>query len=587
MKNTQLITSKILALALLIGAGFFTVPAYAAETTTLGVTGITAVKTFASADNTFENGWKWIFDVTVPANEPVVSMKFADWTSGAETIPAAGNIRFYSAQFSNATDAVHAISVATAGAYSEVANLNTGIDLDVSRAGQQIQVIIEARIPTGSTGGSYSTSYGLRSVADTVAPVITLNGTSPVTVTVGATYSDAGATALDNFDGDITSRIVTVNTVNTEVIGEYRVTYNVKDARENAATEVIRVVQVLAERGALSAKIAEAETLLAAATEGTEPGHYTAGSKKLFADAIKDARDFRDAATAQPAEIDTGLADLTAAISDFEAQKVRPQVDRTVLAAAIARANALLIAAVEGNLPGQYKAGSKKLLIDSVKDAKDIGDTAAAAQGDIDAVLNDLTTAISEFEEGKEGAPTLVSYTVSGTEISPNEDGVNDTITIDVRFSEEVNAKIRILDASGDVVRPLYEKNAVVNPQSKTWDGKDGRGVPVPDGVYTIQVIGTDKGGNTVTNTEKTVTKTGVDKSSLSSTISVAETMLSSAVIGVERGQYPASAKTEFSSSINDAKNVRDAANTTQSDINVALSDLNTAILAFESAEIN
>ena len=41
----------------------------------------------------------------------------------------------------------------------------------------------------------------------------------------GTTYT---ATASDNYDGDITADIVTVNNV-TSVIGSYTVTYNVSD----------------------------------------------------------------------------------------------------------------------------------------------------------------------------------------------------------------------------------------------------------------------------------------------------------------------------------------------------------------------
>ena len=40
----------------------------------------------------------------------------------------------------------------------------------------------------------------------TTAPVITLEGDATVTVEVGTDYTDAGATATDNYDGDITSR---------------------------------------------------------------------------------------------------------------------------------------------------------------------------------------------------------------------------------------------------------------------------------------------------------------------------------------------------------------------------------------------
>ncbi|MBU2997464.1 DUF5011 domain-containing protein [Cellulophaga baltica] len=82
---------------------------------------------------------------------------------------------------------------------------------------------------------------------DTTAPVITLLGESEITVTVGDTYIDEGATATDDIDGDLTSEIVTINPVDTSIAGEYTITYNVEDQAENNATEVIRTVTVVEE----------------------------------------------------------------------------------------------------------------------------------------------------------------------------------------------------------------------------------------------------------------------------------------------------------------------------------------------------
>lgn len=79
---------------------------------------------------------------------------------------------------------------------------------------------------------------------DTTPPVITRNGAASVSVNCGATYLDAGATANDNVDGNITSSIVTVNPVNTNIPGVYTVTYNVSDAAGNPAAEVTRTVTV-------------------------------------------------------------------------------------------------------------------------------------------------------------------------------------------------------------------------------------------------------------------------------------------------------------------------------------------------------
>ncbi|MBT3834943.1 DUF5011 domain-containing protein [Candidatus Peribacteria bacterium] len=80
---------------------------------------------------------------------------------------------------------------------------------------------------------------------DTVPPVITLLGDATVTLSVGDTYTDAGATALDNIDGDITGNILVASTVDTSTPGTYTFTYNVTDAAGNAAVQVSRTVSVI------------------------------------------------------------------------------------------------------------------------------------------------------------------------------------------------------------------------------------------------------------------------------------------------------------------------------------------------------
>ncbi len=81
------------------------------------------------------------------------------------------------------------------------------------------------------------------------APVITLLGSNPTIITVGTPYMDAGATAYDKEDGDITDKIVTTSNVNSNVVGTYTVTYNVKDKEGLAATPVTRTVKVVDNTG--------------------------------------------------------------------------------------------------------------------------------------------------------------------------------------------------------------------------------------------------------------------------------------------------------------------------------------------------
>lgn len=79
---------------------------------------------------------------------------------------------------------------------------------------------------------------------DITPPVITLVGSSQVYVEKGTSYTDAGATANDNADGDISANIVVTNLVDVNVEGTYLVKYNVTDKAGNKATEKIRAVIV-------------------------------------------------------------------------------------------------------------------------------------------------------------------------------------------------------------------------------------------------------------------------------------------------------------------------------------------------------
>ena len=79
---------------------------------------------------------------------------------------------------------------------------------------------------------------------DTEKPVIKLKGNATETVEAKSTYKDAGATATDNFDGNITSKIIKTGSVNTSKTGTYTLKYNVTDAAGNKATEVTRKVVV-------------------------------------------------------------------------------------------------------------------------------------------------------------------------------------------------------------------------------------------------------------------------------------------------------------------------------------------------------
>ncbi len=105
------------------------------------------------------------------------------------------------------------------------------------------------------TVGSYTLTYSVSNgfltttmtrtvnVVDTTPPVITLLGANPMTVEVGSTFADPGATASDTCAGDLTSQIVVTGSVNPAVVGTYTLTYSVSDGFNT--TSVTRSVNVV------------------------------------------------------------------------------------------------------------------------------------------------------------------------------------------------------------------------------------------------------------------------------------------------------------------------------------------------------
>jgi hypothetical protein len=77
---------------------------------------------------------------------------------------------------------------------------------------------------------------------DEMSPVITLNGSMNTVSYKGMPYADAGATAHDDIDGDMTSQIFISGSVGA-AIGNYTLSYSVTDNAGNFS-EVFRYVKV-------------------------------------------------------------------------------------------------------------------------------------------------------------------------------------------------------------------------------------------------------------------------------------------------------------------------------------------------------
>jgi len=76
---------------------------------------------------------------------------------------------------------------------------------------------------------------------DTTAPVITLKGSSDTAIALNSTWTDPGATAFDDEDGNVP--VSASGVVNKDLVGTYTITYQASDAAGNISikTRTVRV----------------------------------------------------------------------------------------------------------------------------------------------------------------------------------------------------------------------------------------------------------------------------------------------------------------------------------------------------------
>lgn len=79
---------------------------------------------------------------------------------------------------------------------------------------------------------------------DIEAPKLVLNGEESIVLNVGDAYNELGVTVTDNCDQDIQNKVAIESNVNTNVAGQYTVSYTATDNSENKTT-ITRTVTVV------------------------------------------------------------------------------------------------------------------------------------------------------------------------------------------------------------------------------------------------------------------------------------------------------------------------------------------------------
>ncbi|WP_202710511.1 immunoglobulin-like domain-containing protein, partial [Sporosalibacterium faouarense] len=122
--------------------------------------------------------------------------------------------------------------------------INNGIDTVYKHMGleQGTSHSYRVRAKIEDTTGAWSDLL-LETTLDVTSPHISLIGDEAIVLEVGTSYTDEGAIAIDNVDGDITESITTTGIVDTEILGEYKTVYLVSDSSDNEAT-VTRAIYV-------------------------------------------------------------------------------------------------------------------------------------------------------------------------------------------------------------------------------------------------------------------------------------------------------------------------------------------------------
>ena len=131
--------------------------------------------------------------------------------------------------------------------YGKIVKQGFAPSIDVSGGiGGYHGLLSTAQDPVGTQRASSGTdgAFHLKKVADVIPPILSLVGEKHVTLEYGMPYVDAGATAIDDVDGNITSKITTDNSVNSTV-GRYHVTYDVTDTSANQSPQLVRTVDVV------------------------------------------------------------------------------------------------------------------------------------------------------------------------------------------------------------------------------------------------------------------------------------------------------------------------------------------------------
>lgn len=122
------------------------------------------------------------------------------------------------------------------------------------------------------SSGNKATKQLNYKIIDNEEPNITLHGNENIYITLGEEYIEYGAYAYDSCDGDISSNVKIVSNVNTQLTGDYTVSYEITDSASKTSS-VTRNVHVIYPKSEITFDVPEGATIYLTFDDG--PGEYT------------------------------------------------------------------------------------------------------------------------------------------------------------------------------------------------------------------------------------------------------------------------------------------------------------------------
>ena len=124
--------------------------------------------------------------------------------------------------------------------YTALDNYDGDITSKVQIEKKDDQIIYKVK----DSSGNRDVKYRNINLIKDEKPVITLKGDSTVYVYKGSSFKDAGYTAKDTCDGDITKNVITTGKVDISKTGTYKIKYTIKDS-SNKEASITRIVKVI------------------------------------------------------------------------------------------------------------------------------------------------------------------------------------------------------------------------------------------------------------------------------------------------------------------------------------------------------